>query len=594
MKSPDTIHSLHDVPWHRQLRVRLTLSFVLMSLVPGFVIGTVSYIRSAATIESQAARLFSTVLSTTREQILAQFQRIESTSEQIAALPEVREILARAMAGYDDLEAQLDDYYALSRLLQAYERPSEIHRVRLMVRGEALYIAERNNLFPLDESLLDSRGEPRTWWTGVRDYTYLYQDSRRVLTYSRVITSWYDFRDVIGVLSIDVPESAISGSLPLSVDQSEAVVLFSDSDFITRAIDVDAASVLPVVAGLDTSELAADTLSEVIIADAPYLAMALDLGFRSWRLAAFVRADQLYGESVALRRFVAVFLGLLLAFSTLVATSLAGILSRRLHALSVGMSEVVEGNYGATLTVAGHDEISVLQRNFNEMTTRIQQLIHEVYTTTIQLQAAELRALEGHITPHFLYNTLDAIKWQAKRAGAEGIVKMSGALSRYFRISLSKGRERITLAEEFDLLESYVELQNIRFDNSIDYQGEMAPEIGSIEVIKFVLQPLVENSITHGFAPRGRNGGTIRVRADRQGEDLLLSVSDDGVGIPADLIDMVALDPTNGYGLWNVSQRIRLYYGDGYGIEISSQAGIGTEVTVRLAVSPVRRLGAGT
>lgn len=240
------------------------------------------------------------------------------------------------------------------------------------------------------------------------------------------------------------------------------------------------------------------------------------------------------------------------------------------------------------------DEIGMLGNSYNRMLAQIRQLISLNELRERQKRDAEMRSLQEHIKPHFLYNTLDTIHWMARKEGAEDVSGMVGALSRLFRIGLSKGQDYIPLHSELEHMTSYMQIQQTRYRDRLQYTLNIPEELQDLFVLKLLLQPLIENAIYHGI--KGRRGpGHIRVEARLEHNRLLLTVQDNGAGmsnerlaemqhlLEAPLASLEASSPGmtgKSYGMLNVQARLRLSFGDEYGIELESQEGEGTRVTI--------------
>jgi two-component system sensor histidine kinase YesM len=202
------------------------------------------------------------------------------------------------------------------------------------------------------------------------------------------------------------------------------------------------------------------------------------------------------------------------------------------------------------------------------------------------LKKAELRALQAQINPHFLYNTLDTIIWMAEANRPAQVVELVRALSRFFRITLSKGKDWITVGEEIEHISSYLTIQKIRYRDILDYVIDVDPEVLDATMLKLTLQPLVENALYHGIKNK-RSGGVITVRGRRWDDGhLLVEVSDNGIGMTAEKVAQLRAALANeglaaresGFGLCNVHQRVKLYYGKQYGLTVESEYGQGTRV----------------
>jgi two-component system sensor histidine kinase YesM len=241
------------------------------------------------------------------------------------------------------------------------------------------------------------------------------------------------------------------------------------------------------------------------------------------------------------------------------------------------------------------DEITELGMSFNIMVGKVRELVAAKMQEQENLKKAELRALQAQINPHFLYNTLDTIIWMVESKHTTQVVDLVRALSRFFRISLSKGEDWITVGDEFEHVTSYLAIQKIRYRDILDYQIDVNDAILSATILKLTLQPLVENALYHGIKNK-RNGGMIRVCGQKHGDAFIhIEIADNGMGMTPERLAQVRAallcdtpgTSEGGYGLINVNQRIRLYYGQRYGLTIASKYSTGTTVSMTI---PLRRL----
>lgn len=205
-----------------------------------------------------------------------------------------------------------------------------------------------------------------------------------------------------------------------------------------------------------------------------------------------------------------------------------------------------------------------------------------------QLRKAEFELLQAQINPHFLYNTLDAIVWSAEAGNQKQVVKMVGSLSEFFRSSLNKGKELVRVREELSHARSYLEIQQIRYQDILSYEVDVPEELFEYEIPKITVQPIVENALYHGIKNR-RGGGKITITGKEGENDYRLIVTDDGMGMDSERLSEItkgladkAPEDAKIYGLYNVNERIRLFYGEEYGISIESEYDKGTTVTIRL------------
>ncbi|GIO41508.1 sensor histidine kinase [Paenibacillus apis] len=258
---------------------------------------------------------------------------------------------------------------------------------------------------------------------------------------------------------------------------------------------------------------------------------------------------------------------------------------RPIQALRQVMKNVQQGNQHIRADESRQDEIGDLAHSFNEM-------LVQLYRSEQEKQEIELKLVHEQIKPHFLYNTLDTIQWMAGEYGADNIVEMVEALSTYFRLSLGHGETYISLEQELFHVESYLQIQCVRYEEILDYELSYEEDILQCQVLRFMLQPLVENAIYHGIKPLEDRRCTISIQACSTGDQLVIHVANDGLPIPSDKLvrinQMLTEDKQDGavagFGLYSVNHRIRMLYGKGYGLKISSSEEM-TTMTIRLPKS---------
>jgi len=278
---------------------------------------------------------------------------------------------------------------------------------------------------------------------------------------------------------------------------------------------------------------------------------------------------------------------LCLVLSLLCAWILSRHLSRPIHQLDEAMGKVEEGHLDVHLETGREDELGRLANSFNRMTEEYRLNLERSVQRQKELNEVRLRMMQAQLNPHFLYNTLDAVKWLGVTHQVPQAAQLATDLAAILRASIS-GDELVTLEQELELVERYVDIQSIRFADRFACEIDVADRYQSCLVPKLALQPLVENAILHGVADK--DDGYVKVWAEEEGGDLLLYVSDNGRGIPKEILDRLNSEdqelPSGHLGLSNVDSIIRLYFGPGYGLTAQAGPGEGSRVEVRL---PMRR-----
>jgi len=263
-------------------------------------------------------------------------------------------------------------------------------------------------------------------------------------------------------------------------------------------------------------------------------------------------------------------------------------ITKPLDDLCDATNQIASGDFKLQASVGTDDEITVLAHSFNDMARHLDELVEHIKEDERKMRYAELRLLQEQINPHFLYNTLDAIVWLIEVERNEEAINMVMSLSEFFRLVLSKGKEFITIKDEEQHIRSYLEIQQVRYRDILDFNINIDEDIHGYSILKMTLQPIVENSLYHGIKCK-RGKGTINVRGYRDGDKIILTVEDDGVGMDEELLNKLRKDinrpckeTENGFGLANVNERIHVNFGYEYGMNIDSQAGKGTAIRITI------------
>lgn len=252
------------------------------------------------------------------------------------------------------------------------------------------------------------------------------------------------------------------------------------------------------------------------------------------------------------------------------------------------MKRAQEGDLTVSFNAKYNDEVGELGNSFNNMVKEISNLINLVQKEEKSKRIAEMNVLQAQIKPHFMYNTLDTIRWMAEEHNEENIVEIIEAFTNLLRISLSKGKEMISVNDELNHVQSYLIIQKIRYEDKLDYEIQFDENILEYQLIKLILQPLVENAIYHGIKEK-RGNGKILITGKIEGNMLCFTVSDNGKGMEEEVLNKINKMLTNsgenkieiGYGIFNVNERIRIIYGEEYGLKYKSVYGEGTIVELR-------------
>ena len=282
--------------------------------------------------------------------------------------------------------------------------------------------------------------------------------------------------------------------------------------------------------------------------------------------------------------FITVLTGALIFLFTQRTVKLSRSITKPILDLCTRVEDIGRGKLSVRKPIQSSEyEIRTLSEGFEQMVGRLNRQIQENNQKQDSLRRTELALIQAQINPHFLYNTMDTIIWLIEAEKTQEAVEMVSNLSSFFRHSLSRGQDVITLREEKCHVCSYLQIQQVRYKDIMQYTVNIDPEIENAVLPKLTLQPLVENALYHGIKLK-RGMGHIHVTGQAQGQDILLQVTDDGVGMPPEQLEQLvkSMEGTKriGFGLSTVHERIRLFFGAPYGLSLSSQAGAGTTISI--------------
>ena len=304
-----------------------------------------------------------------------------------------------------------------------------------------------------------------------------------------------------------------------------------------------------------------------------------------------------------IRRFMvvcSVLIGVLIIVVAVSAVMIVSGIIQPISQLNQATEKIAQGDFNARAQADSEDEVAELAVSFNKMAGSMQSLIDKVKEDERKMRKADLRLLQEQIQPHFLYNTLDTIVWLIESNEPDEAVTMVVTLSDFFREILSKGKEFISIKEEEKHISSYLQIQEMRYRDILEYDIQLDQVIYKYQILKLTLQPVVENALYHGIKYK-RAKGCIHIHGEKEGDIIRLTVRDDGVGMDEEELEQLrqqiekpCQETEKGFGLANVNERIHMYFGPEYGMKIQSQKGKGTTVEIVIPAileAPVEKKG---
>lgn len=427
--------------------------------------------------------------------------------------------------------------------------------------------------------------------------TIFYGDMKKKVLLTKVLKDNASYEPA-GILLLGIDETDIRETYTSGASNMEIAVINTDGMVISEStgqtvgmpmselpyVNDSAAGILELEASIDQNE---------------WVYAVKTSKLTGWRVLAIQPRSELLRQMDRIMLVTLLIIAATVIVSLYVSWAVAGVITRPIRRILQSMKKFQKGHFDEQVKLGGMDEIGQLGAGYNIMVGRVRELVDDMYAAQLKQKDAELKVLQSQINPHFLYNTLNTIAWTAEKNGDKVVGEMIYALSAIFTISLSQGRDTITLQDEFKLVEHYLFLQQMRFKDRLSYELELDPALADYPIPKLLLQPLVENSVVHGIEPLTDDLGYVHVHASADDSSLRIEITDNGVGIEKNKLDDMAIGLRTGgltparngdsFALYNIGERIRMFYGDGALIDIHSEPGFGTRIILTLPIQITRR-----
>ena len=372
---------------------------------------------------------------------------------------------------------------------------------------------------------------------------------------------------------------SLEGSVSYIVNERDAIVATSNPSLsgIYR-LDYDT---------IKDSFMSSNNFIERNILDTKVYAGFYSISNTDWFMVTILPSPPLIHESNRLMLQIFLLYGIFLLLALFFANVLAHSITGRLSSVIQQMQSVRHGPPTPMESPSAHDEIGDLIDTYNYMNRKMDELMDKQAKAAEDLRIAEFNSLQAQINPHFLYNTMDMINWMALQGQTDEISHAVQSLSRFYKLTLSRKKGISTIASELEHVTIYVQLQNMRYHDSIELITDIPDELSEYQIPKLTLQPVVENSILHGILEKDSKSGTIVITGWMEDADIVLLISDDGVGISPEILSTILSGTGNSQSggtniaVYNTHRRLQILYGKDYGLAYSSKPGEGTEVEIR-------------
>jgi two-component system sensor histidine kinase YesM len=555
------------------------------------------YLKSSNIIETQVTTSLLQTLEQSQINISNKLYSIADISEQIFMDDRVKNFVGDD--NNDNIPLQIDQAKELRIIFSNFADKRYNYRIRMFVSNKKIISSEKVTFYSVQDAaeeewykkVVDNKG--RIVWIGTHSEDYIDTGKTEVLSCARVLKHSYRYEDNDGVLLIDIPESNLGNILSgIKLGDSSNVFIV---DNLGKAVSHRDKSILGHTL-LSSEEIAFMNSNSAGIKkvnkDGRDLYMIYqEIDATGWRMIAEIDVKDITKTNMV---FNAISMLVLILFAFIVLVS--GMFMMFIYIMKSMNKQVKNLVYtiekdgveyiDESISNASNGDLTRLEKDVYSMTQRLKNLMAESYQAKISEREAQLKALQAQINPHFLYNTLDAINWMAVKIKAEDISFMVNSLAKYFRLSLSKGKSIVSIKDELELINAYLSIQKVRFRGTIQFEFKIEKVVEDYNIHKLTLQPIVENAIIHGIQKNRDRSGIIVIEAVKEEEDIIFTISDNGVGMDKETIEKVLSNLPSGkegsYGLYNVNERIKLYFGQEYGIVLQSEKGSGTKVQIKI------------
>lgn len=591
-----------------KLKHKLMLLNSLLILATLCILSYVSYRESAESLNTEVLYSTKQVFEQTDSFLTYKLGKVINTSDTIAVDSNLNHILSRPADTYT-LPEQMLHFRDLSSDLSSFQKYDDIYKIRLFIPDHLIYADEQELFYPLDRfasshlyALLTSYKGKMRWITDQEALPDMINPGEPSIHSIRFIKNVNLLDNRLGVLVIDLRQAVLddivnranttrSGIAYLQSQEGQLIAVSNKPRLQQLLLEQEE------VCRMAESE---DNWRTLQVRGEKVLAGARQIDGTDWTLVSVVPLKELLSSSIRVRNQIILVMVVLIVAANICSYWISSSITNRIGMVIRQMRRVQNGVLDTVQAGQSHDEAGELVDNFNYMVTQMKIILEEQYKLGQEAKTAELRALQSQINPHFLYNTLDLINWTAIRHQVPDISSIVQSLSQFYKLSLNKGEEITTIGEELEHTRLYVDIQNKRFENAVELHMDVDDNLADCAIMKITLQPVVENAILHGIRETESRRGEIFIYSYMEGQDIVLAVQDNGAGMTPEQVEWlnnrgslrsprIGKPSGSSYGIKNINHRIKLFFGETYGLHFASVPGGGTTVTIRIPVHRVHR-----
>lgn len=580
---------------HSSMRTKMTMSYAIPLLAIALVLSIISY----KIISLQYARQIVYSANQSYEQAISYLENHVQNMNYVQLLmgsnKQLNEVLREGVFELEESADQYREYWKLDEIIISIDLSNGLYNCALYVPDTLIYANNNYHFYPISQlpdiqewDYFSSAMGGAVYFTDAQDV--LVGNSAKPVKQVALLKTIYDRNGIQCIARVSVAVQELENILKNSdITKKGFSYLINNREEIIVTSNQEDTHYIQIAEDNKTFPEGKEEWKDIKYGNkGDYLVRRQTIEGAGWTLVSLIDKEDFYQESNVVLQVFAMFVLVIFPAVVLISYNLARYYTKRLTFLSSQMTQLQNGDWSIMEKVEEEsDEIGRLLSQFTYMTQELRNLMIRQYKLGQSVKSAELKALQAQINPHFLYNTLDLINWEARDHGADEIVTIVQSLAKFYRISLNKGRQMVKIADELEHVRAYVNIENYHFEGAITLDLKVDERVLEQGCINIILQPLVENAIMHGIAKDSSiKSCHIIIEVIKDNRDIVFLIRDNGPGMTKEEMEQILQKNTytaaHGYGAQNINFRIKLYYGEQYGISYESEVGIGTCVTVRI------------
>lgn len=555
-----------------KFRYKLITTYILLGVIPMTIMGLVWYNQTRTILMKQEKSSIENYLTQAVSNMDNQLRIYNNLSDYIAFNQQISHVVSHEYDSYYDMYNQFSN--VLDPMLASLKYfHSDINQITIYTKNNV--VKHNTTLAPITEI------ENEDWYKIIKGnndiHWFVSQDEKKVFCVRNIPTLENNYE--VGVLYVQVDYEKLFESFKQMNDSNYGIFIMDElGDNIFNFDQFEDLN--------KSRKMTFDEFNKGIGKENIYTIVTAHSMNNNWTVSLYKPQKLIYESTNFMITGNVIAIILLIVFSVIITSVLSKVMVSGLEKLRANMEEVEKGNMEITVKSNNEDEVGALIRGFEKMIIQIKALIEDVYESRLIQKDYEMKALQAQINPHFLYNSLSLINWMALETDQEDISKITLSLSTFYRTALNKGKNILRVRDEIKNMRSYLDIQLMMHDHEFDVDVEIDECILDYNILNLILQPLIENAIDHGIDLKTNGRGGIKIIGKKQNDEIVLIVSDNGVGMSKEQAESILTNKSNEYGVKNVNERIKLYYGEQYQLKIESEIGIGTKVKVTI---PIRK-----